>query len=58
VKTAAQEVVDILETIRVRERGPSILKMAADIVFRPRRGKRKNGSDWRRPSTGTVPRAI
>jgi hypothetical protein len=43
VKTAAQEVVDILEAIHVRERGLYSRKMAADIVSRPHLGKRKNG---------------
>jgi hypothetical protein len=45
VKTTAEEVVDILETIRVRARGPSTLANRADIVPRPQCGKRKDGLD-------------
>jgi hypothetical protein len=45
VKTAAQDVVDILEAVSVRARGPSTFGNRADIVPRLQRGKRKNGLD-------------
>jgi hypothetical protein len=58
VKTTAQEVVRILEAIRVRTQLTSSMGMMIDMSSRMQLGRRRNGSHWRRPSTGTAPHAI